>query len=1117
MPRSTSLLLFPLLGLLLFPAGCAKEKPPRETIHVTGDRLFTRLPPAYTGIDFVNRLTDTDDFNVFTYRNYYDGGGVGLADFNGDGLLDVFFTANQLDNRLYLNRGDFAFEDVTDRAGVGGSHRWSTGVSIADVDGDGNLDLYVCNSGDVPGDDRANELFINRGTDDDGVPRFDERAADFGLDDRGYGTHAAFFDYDRDGDLDLYLMNNSSRPISSFKVQNVRHVRHELGGDRLFRNDGGHFTDVSEEAGIYGSEIGFGLGVTVGDVNRDGWPDLYISNDFFERDYLYVNNRDGTFREEIKQWMPHISQSSMGADMADLNNDGYPEIYVTDMLPESDRRLKTTSTFDSWEAYEGGLRNDFYHQIMRNMLHRNNADGTFSEIGLIAGVAATDWSWSALLADFDLDGYKDIFVANGVYKDLTDQDFIQSFGSDASIREFVAEEGLNYPKLLSRISSTRLPNYLFVNDGDLTFTNRAAAWGLDAPSWSNGSAYGDLDNDGDLDLVVNNLNHEAFVYRNETDTLRTHHFLQVALEGEGANTRGVGAKVMLFRDGQTLYLEQMPTRGFQSTVDAVLTFGLGAAARVDSLVVVWPDDRFEVRTNVAVDRRVTLRQADARGTYDYRPPPTAGLPFEDVTDAAGPGFVHRENAFVDFKREPLLPKMLSTEGPALAAADVNGDGRTDLFFGGAKESPGALFFQTPDGAFTRAATDVFDADAIAEDVSAAFFDADGDGDADLYVVGGGNEYGQMAPGLMDRLYLNDGRGGFEKTVRRLPGLYESGSVVAPADFDGDGDVDLFVGARSVPWRYGETPESVLLENDGHGFFTKVAEARAPGLARVGLVTDAVWTDLDGDGRVDLVTAGEWMPVTVFRNAGGGRLERRSGDGLDRSHGLWNRLLPADLDGDGDTDLVAGNLGLNSKLRATPTEPLTMVVHDFDRNGWVEQILSVYKEGKSLPMALRKDLVGQLRFLGERFPTHADYAEKSVEELFTASELEGATVKEAYELRTAVFENLGDGTFAFHALPFEAQLSPMYGLLADDFDGDGHTDLLLAGNFFGFKPELGRMDASYGVFLRGDGALGFTTVPPRDSGFFVPGQTRRMALVATPKRRLVVVARNDAAARTFAVR
>ena len=1103
-----------LLLVVILPIGCSRPTA-RPTLSV--DHLFTRLPTAYTGIDFVNRLTDTEKFNAFTYRNYYDGGGVGLGDFNNDGLVDVYFTANQQDNRLYLNRGDWRFDDVTDVAGVAGSHAWSTGVSIADVNGDGLLDLYVCNSGDVRGDDRANELFINQGAGSDGVPRFRERAADFGLADRSHSTHAAFFDYDRDGDLDLYLMNNTSRPLSSFTVQNVRHVRHEGGGDKLYRNDGDRFTDVSEAAGIYGSEIGFGLGITVGDVEADGWLDVYISNDFFERDYLYLNNRDGTFTEALEDRMRHISLSSMGADMADLNNDGHPEIYVTDMLPEDDRRLKTTATFDAWHAYQAGLKNDFYHQFMRNMLHRNNGDGTFSEIGLIAGVAATDWSWSALLADFDLDGFKDIYVTNGIYRDLTDQDFIAFFSSEEAIKEWILENGRDFRKLLDELSATPLSNYLFANNGDLTFTNEAAAWGLAAPSFSNGAAYGDLDNDGDLDLVVNNVNADAFVYRNEADTLLERHYLQVRLDGDAMNRFGIGAKVTVRHDGAVYYQEQVPTRGFQSSVGYVLTFGLGAIDRVDSLVVAWPDDRVQILTDVPTNQRLTIRQADAV-LPDVAPDAKAGAArrlFTDATDEAGLAYVHRENAFVDFDREPLLPKMLSTEGPRLAVADVNGDGLDDLFVGGAKESAGALFVQRRGGGFARTNETVFEHDAISEDVDAAFFDAEGDGDLDLYVVSGGSEYARQAPGLMDRLYLNDGRGTLTRSSGRIPRIVTSGACVAAADYDGDGDIDLFVGGRVEPWRYGIDPQSVLLQNDGTGRFTDVTAQVAPALAHIGLVTDAAWGDYDRDGRTDLVVVGEWMPVTLFRNTGG-TLEPQAATGLENSHGWWNRILADDLDRDGDLDFVVGNLGLNTRLKAGSDAPATLYVHDFDRNGWTEQILTLDHEGKPYPMALRADLVARLPFLANRFPRHIDYAGKGITDVFSPGELAGAIVKVAYEFRTSVLDNQGDGAFALRPLPYEAQLSPVYGIQADDFDGDGHTDVLLAGNFYAFKPEFGRMDASYGLLLRGNGAGTFTSVPTRNSGFSIAGQARDMAFLDDSRLgRLILVAQNDGPMQVFA--
>ena len=1121
---TTSSAIRPLLVLagcaaLAAAAGCSgalgSEEPPRLAEAPAPDSLlFTRLPSAYTGVRFVNTVTGTRDLNVFTYRNFWNGGGVAIGDLTGDGLPELVLTSNQGGTRLYLNEGKFRFRDVTDAAGIVRGGSWTTGVAMADVNGDGRLDLYVCHAGQGGPEERANQLWINEGAGPDSLPRFTERAAAFGIADAGFSTHAAFSDYDRDGDLDLFVINNSPRPVSSFGPRNTRRVRDAFGGHKLYRNEGGRFVDVSERAGIYGSEIGFGLGLGVGDVNRDGWPDVYVANDFFERDYLYLNKGDGTFDEVADRGMSALSYSSMGMDVADVDDDGWPDVYTTDMMPEDEFRVKTTAAFDGWDVYQAKLRDGYGHQFMRNMLQRNDRNGTFTDVGQMAGVARTDWSWSALIADLDLDGRKDIFVTNGIARDMTSQDYIAFLADQETMKEVSSGRRVDFEKLVQAMDSTPLADYAFRNGGDLSFTNEAKAWGLDEPAFSNGAAYGDLDGDGALDLVVNNTNQESFIYRSNARTLRpSHHYLQTRLEGSGANRFAVGARVTVWHGGALSMQELAPSRGFQSSVDYVLTFGLGTDARADSLLVEWPDGRRTVQRAVAADQRLTLRHADAtpapRGAAGVL---AAGAPAEtlltDVTAATTLDFAHKENDFVDFDRERLIPKMLSTEGPTLAVADVNGDGLDDVYAGGAKDQPGHLLLQGADGSFRRSNPGVFEPDAIAEDAGAAFFDADGDRDLDLYVVSGGTEYSDMAPALQDRLYLNDGRGAFRKAVGALPTETVSGSRVLAADYDRDGDEDLFVGGRSVPWRYGADPASTLLRNDGRGRFTDVTAQLAPALARVGLVTDAAWRDVDADGRLDLVVVGEWMPITVFRNAGGGRLAPMAVPGLAGSEGWWNRIVAGDFTGDGRVDFVVGNLGLNSRLHASASGPTTLYVKDFDGNGFAEQVLATYSGGKSYPFPLRDDLIKSIPPLKARFLNYKDYARRTIDDVFPAAELAGAVVKRAHTFQTALARNNGDGSFTLVPLPREAQVAPVYGILADDVDGDGATDLLLAGNLDGVKPEIGRLGASRGLLLRGDGRGAFTPVAPTTSGFVVPGQARDIQRVRTRDGDRYLVARNN---------
>ena len=1104
----------PVLWLM---AACSSPDDSSEVVQAgnmpdPGGRLFTLLPSSVTGVRFENRLHETNERNVFTYRNFYNGGGVAIGDVTGDGLPEIVLTSNQDGPRLYLNKGQIRFRDVTREAGLRSERdSWTTGVTLADVNGDGRLDIYICRAGPLPPARRGNALWINRGVDASGVPRFEEMAVRYGVADQGYSTQAAFLDYDRDGDLDLFVINNSPRPVSSFGVRNTRHVRDTSGGAKLFRNDGARFADVSAAAGIHSPEIAFGLGLAVGDVNRDGWPDVYVANDFFERDYLYVNKHDGTFAEALDRQMPVVSYFSMGLDIGDLDNDGWSDVYTTDMLPEDEYRLKTTGMFEGWDIYQAKVRNGYHHQLMRNMLQRNNRDGTFSDVGQLAGVARTDWSWSALIADLDLDGRKDIFVTNGLAKDVTSQDYVAFLANDETMK--AATRGgrarVDFGQLTKAMTSTPIPNYAFRNTGGLRFTSEAAAWGLATPSISSGAAYGDLDGDGALDLVVNNVNQTAFIYRNNARRLHPENrFLRVRLVGEGANRFGIGARVTNYAGGDVYMQELAPTRGFQSSVDYVLSFGLGRHDRADSMRVEWPDGRVSTLKNVAANQLVTVHQSEAAkapAPPALRPPPPL---FTDVTDQTALPFVHQENDFVDFDRERLMPKLVSTEGPYLAVADVNGDRLEDLYIGGAKGQPGKLLLQRRDGSFESSSEPVFARDAISEDLGAVFFDANGDRRPDLYVVSGGNEYSDGAAALQDRLYLNDGGGKFRKADGCLPSESASGSRVVAADYDADGDIDLVVGGRVVPWRYGTDPQSMLLRNDGTGHFTDVTATLAPELAHVGMVTDALWRDVDGDARPDLVVVGEWMPITFFRNIGGGKLKRLQVPGLERSDGWWNRIVAGDFNGDGRVDFVVGNLGLNGRLRATAQEPVTMYVNDFDGNGSVEQIISVYNQGASYPLPLRDDLIKTLPYLKARYLNYKNYARQTVTDIFSPEELSGAVLKKAYTFATSLVLNKGGGSFSLQPLPDEAQLAPVYGILAEDLDQDRHTDLLLAGNADGFKPEIGRMAASYGLFLRGDGKGNFTPVRAARDGFVVPGQARDIQRVETARGNLYVVSRNN---------
>lgn len=1082
--------------LLILMVGCT------ESDKRGSQPLFKNMPIDSTGVNFTNQLTFDQAFNIYTYRNFYNGGGVALGDVNNDGLIDIYFNSNQGSNKLFLNKGNLQFEDITEKAGVAGTKAWSTGVSMADVNGDGWLDIYVCNSGDIKGDNKENELFINNGN-----LKFTDKAQEYGVADKGFTTHAVFFDYDRDGDLDLYILNNSYQSIGSFNLKkSERPKRDLLGGDKLLRNDGDKFVDVSEQAGIYGSVIGFGLGVAIGDINKDGWPDIYVSNDFFERDYLYINNKNGTFKECLTEEMKSISGASMGADLADINNDTWPDIFVTEMLPETNERIKTVTTFESWDRYRTNVEYDYYHQYTRNTLQLNNGNNSFSEIARLSDVEATDWSWSALIFDMDNDGLKDIFVANGIYQDLTNLDYLQYVSNEEVVKSIVTNRKVNYRKLVELIPSNPVPDYVFHNTGNLNFVNRAKDWGIGEPNFSNGAAYGDLDNDGDLDLVINRVNEPSSIIRNDLNKISDNRFLKFELVGEGKNTYAVGTRITINHKGKKFYIEQMPNRGFESSVDPRPNIGMGKIDTLERVLVQWPNGKETVMENVITNKALKLYQKDGLDPTISQAPSTAAF-LQQVTSPLE--YKHVESLFVDFDRDRLVYHMLSTQGPRVAKGDVNGDGLDDFFVGGAKGIASSLFIQLPDGRFKSTNEKLLEEDKISEDLASIFFDADNDMDLDLYVGTGSNEFSTSSSALADRLYLNDGKGNFYKSDQALPtSAFENTSTVKSADYDNDGDVDLFVGVRSHPFLYGQPMNGYILNNNGKGEFSDVSEAIAPGLKNLGLITDASWKDVDGDNDFDLVVVGEYMPIKVFINDNGKYTDQTESSGLVKTNGWWNRIEAADFDKDGDVDFVVANHGFNSRFKATADKPVTMYVNDFDKNGTVEQILCTYNGDKCYPMVLRHDLMAQIPSLKKKYLKYESYKDQTINEIFTPEELKNSLVFNVYELGSSLLVNDGKGNFVVKPLPIEAQFSTAYAIEVLDFDSDGNLDVLLGGNLYGVKPEAGRYDASYGTVLKGDGKGGFTAVSTVESGLKLDGEIRDFTPITVQGKNLLMVARNN---------
>jgi hypothetical protein len=1048
-----------LIASFLLINACESKK--EENTSLQKKTLFEEISAEKTGITFSNTVIQEGENNVLNYPYYFNGGGVAVGDINNDGWPDVYFSGNKVANQLYLNKGrveldssrtvPFQFENITQKAGVAAAEGWKTGVTMADVNQDGWLDIYVCRS--AMGDSllRKNLLFINNHD-----LTFTEQAEEYGLANTGYSTQAAFFDYDNDNDLDLFVLNHSLPKYAGFSklLEVYKQEKNSKFASQLYQNDQGKFTNVTEKAGITNNVLSFGLGVAVSDVNSDGWPDLYISNDFNEEDYLFLNNRNGTFKNVIRESTGHTSLFSMGSDIADINNDGQPDIFTLDMLPETNERIKLSSGDDNYDKYRRLLNAGFHHQTMRNMLQLNqgnNAAGvpSFSEVGQLSGISNTDWSWTALFADFDGDGWKDLFISNGYEKDYTNMQFLK-FTVDERVKARETGVQPSMQQILDQMPSIQVGNYFFKNEGkNLAFTKKSTEWGISRTFKSNGAAYADLDKDGDLDLLVNTLNEPAVVYQNKAVEEYKAHFLKINLPSKNPKQVIIGTKVWVYIGQQVQYQEFSPVRGFQSSMYGTLSFGTQQASKVDSVKIVYPDSKTQWFKNVPVAQVLTPEYEKATEIYGHT---KQAKPVFLVTQF--PGWLHTPADTNDFKRQLLLPYQYSYSGPKMAAGDINQDGRMDFYVCGPKGQAGALWIQKANATFQLFRSKVFEADKQCQDEDATFLDADNDGDLDLYVVSGGYSFNETDPMLQDRLYLNDGKGNFVKSSNSLPAETLAGSCVASFDFDGDNDLDLFVGTRFIPGQYPLSSKSLLLINDGKGHF---AESYVPAFQNLGMVCDVQSADVNGDKKVDLIITGEWMPISIFFNDGKGFSKPNAA--LENTTGWWNSLLAEDFDKDGDIDLVAGNYGLNTQFKASTAKPVTLTYKDFDQNGQVDPFLSYYIGDTSYPYASRDEALGQVTFLKKRYADYTTYANATLAQMFTAEEMKESTTLKATEMKTIYLENQA-GKFVPRALPIQMQFSPIFSLLAFDFDKDGDKDLIAGGNLTQSRVRVGKTDANY---------------------------------------------------------
>lgn len=1082
-----------LFGLLIVMHACestGKPTPLAETPRENSGKVFELLSTEESGIDFNNLLVEDEKLNFYAYQYLYNGGGVAIGDINNDGLADVYFTGTVADDKLFLNKGNMRFEDISESAGIQKNNGIKTGVTMVDVNADGFLDIYVNRSGwyKTPSK-RANLLYLNKGDN-----TFEESAQLFGLAETGHSVQAGFFDYDKDGDLDCYITNHPLFETPEELLRQATELPPDKFRDKLYRNNGDNtFTEVSKEARIY--NFGHGLGLAISDFNHDGWPDVYVANDFQVNDFYYINNGDGTFTDQSKLLTGHVSYFAMGNDAADINNDGLMDLFVVEMLAEDNKRQKTNMAPMNPNLFWGIVESGHHYQFMRNTLQVNNGKGDFSEIAYLSGLANTDWSWAPLFADFDHDGFKDLAITNGYLRDTQDKDLWKR----------IDDAELSFKTMSLHLKSTRIKNYVFKNEGAYQFSDKSAEWGFDFSGYSNGMAYGDLDNDGDLDLIVNNFNDPASVYKNTTADRELGHFLSIKLNGPPQNRNGLGTKLTLTTKKGEQFQEFWVTRGFESSCDQKVHFGIVEGDQIQELLVEWPDGKIQSFAALEFDQFIEINYQDARTNGEVEAVVTKTI-FKSI--GSKPIFVHQENDYDDYEKETLLPHKQSENGPKITVGDVNGDGFDDFYIGGASGQAGRLILQLGQNRFAISSANVFQADSLFEDVGATFFDADSDGDLDLYVVSGGNEFEAESNNLQDRIYLNDGKGLFQPDRQMLPQMHASGGTVTAADFDGDGDQDLFVGGRITPGKYPFAPRSYLLRNDGNQF-VDVTELVAPDLMNPGLVTSAVWTDFNRDNQQDLIVVGEWTGILMFENESG-KLKKVSAENeMEEQTGWWNKIVAIDLDQDGDEDYVLGNLGLNYKYHASKEEPFHIYAHDFDESGSIDIVLGYYNQGTCYPVRGRQCSAEQMPMIAEKFETYEEFGTADIKTVY-GEKLEEALHLEAYNFASSILWNEGEGNFNLKPLPIEAQFAPINGIVAEDFDKNGTIDLLLAGNLFQSEVETGRADAGRGLLLFGDGKGGYEVITKSKSGFYAPMDVKDLAIISAGpnSKRTILVANNN---------